>query len=535
MIDILIKNGWIVDGTGKPGFPGEVGVAAGRIALVAERIDADAHTVIDAGGLVVAPGFIDCHTHSDKNVFLGSDGSKYLGQGVTTQIVGQCGSSPAPYSEGRLDDLKDCGTPEEFAEWVAQDASPASFLRAADAASLGTNMAFFIGHGAVRSKVMGCTDARPTPEQLRQMQQILREAMEAGCLGYSSGLVYAPSVYADTDELTELARTVAEYGGIYASHIRGEGSGVLRAVREAIAIGRDAGATAWISHLKVIGRANEGMSERLLREIDEANGNGQRVFADQYPYTASSAPLLSQIPPRFLTRGKADFLARCADPALRAEIADAISHETEAFESSLYTAGYENCLVVGAEKTPELQNQTLAAIAAKQGCSPLDALCDLLRRNNGNAQGIYFNQCASDLMRIMAHPRVFCGSDWSDERHPVDEMQVGNGHPRGTGTMVRRLELVRDFNLRTLEESVHNLTLAPARALGLAHIGCLAPGWNADITVLDYENLHAPATYAHPHRKNTGIVHVLVNGQLAVRDGVLTGKRAGRALKRSAG
>ena len=263
MFDILIKNGQIVDGSGKPAFYADLAVKDGKIAKIAPAIDGEAKEIIDASGLQVTPGFIDNHSHSDSAAFTGSDCYNYLEQGVTTQIAGQCGSSPEPYAEGSI--RQDGLTSEEFETRKQKARTPTTFLQAAEEQTYGTNMAFFIGQGALRRKALGYSDAAPTKEQMENMQKDLVEAMEAGFLGVSSGLVYAPSVYASTEELIELVKVMAPYGGVYASHIRGEGDNVLLSVQEAIRIGEEGGVPVLISHLKVMGKHNEGTSALLLK------------------------------------------------------------------------------------------------------------------------------------------------------------------------------------------------------------------------------------------------------------------------------
>lgn len=528
MYDILIKNGQIVDGSGNPAFYGDIAVKNGKIAKIANNIDADAGEIIDAGGKQVTPGFIDNHTHSDESVFYGSDSYNFLEQGVTTQVVGNCGISPAPITidKNRLSD-------ENYRRRVEIARTPTSFMKAAEKQSFGTNMAFLMGHSALREKVLGYSDAAPTNEQLKVMQGDLTEAMEAGFLGVSTGLVYAPSVYATTEELIELAKVIKSYKGIYVSHIRGEGDNSLRSVKEAIRIGKEAEVPVLISHLKVMGKHNEGMSALILKEIDEANAHGVRVYADQYPYTAGSASLASQIPPKYIVGGMTALLERLKSPEIRKQILYSIFNETDEFESCIYAAGFDGTLIVSAEKTPEYLNKTIGQIAKEENKEPIDVLADVLIANNGIMLGVYFNQSASDLMRIMGHPKVFLGSDWSDYvNEKADPETEGKCHPRGTASTVRRLELVRDFHLRTMEESIKNLTYDTAQAMNIAELGMLKEGWDANICVIEYDRLHATADYAHPFRKNQGIHYVIVNGELAVRDGNAIGVRAGKVLKR---
>jgi len=533
MFDLVIKNGQIVDGSGKAAFYGDVAVKDGEIVKIASQITEAAGEEIDAGGLQVTPGFIDNHCHSDRTVFTGSDSWNYLEQGVTTQIAGQCGTSPAPFSEEYFYKFKAGCDETELTRRKAVSATPSSFMEEALHTGFGTNKAFFIGHSALRSNAMGFSDAKPDRKQMEQMKANIRLAMEAGYLGYSSGLEYAPSVYADTEELTELAGVLTEYGGIYASHIRGEGDTLLEAVKEAISVGENSGCDVLISHLKVCGKHNEGKSGEVLKEIDRAVARGVNVWADQYPYLAASAPLNAQLPPSLMVGGIEAFLERIAVPENRCAALDEIFHDSKTFESCLYTAGFEGSLISAAEKTPQYVNRTVAQIAADEGKEPIDAVCDLLLANDGIVQGIYFSQNPTDLLRIMGHKRVFCGSDWSElPDRKKDREREGGCHPRATSTMVRRLELVRDFRLRTMEESVKNLSFDTARAMHLPGIGLVAEGWNADLCVLDYDRLHAVCDYKHPYRKNQGIHWTVVNGRIAVKDGSCLGVRAGKALKR---
>lgn len=533
MYDVLIKNGQIVDGSGQPAFYGDIAVKDGKIACIAPQIDGEAVEFIDASGMQVSPGFIDTHSHSDSSVFTGSDSYSYLEQGVTTQIAGQCGSSPEPYAEGSI--RRGTLSETEFLSRVEKARTPTSFMNAAEAQTFGTNMAFFIGQGALRRKVLGYSDAAPDAQQMKTMQEDLVEAMEAGYLGVTSGLVYAPSVYASTEELIELVKVMQPYGGIYGSHIRGEGNNVLRSVQEAIRIGEEGGVPVLISHLKVMGKHNEGASQYLLKEIDDANARGVTVWADQYPYTAGSAPLSSQIPAKYLVGGIPALLERLQDPAVRQQILHSIFHEVDEFESGIYSAGFDGVLISSASKTQQYVNKTIGQIAKAEGKEPIDVLCDLLIANNGVMQSILFNQCPSDLLRIMAHPRVFLGSDVSDRSTRIDTEKSGSGHPRGTSSTVRRLELVRDFRLRTMEEAVKNQTYDTAAALNLPGQGLLRKGWDANICVFQYEKLHAVADYAHPFRRHQGIHYVLVNGKIAVRDGIALGIRAGKVIKRGKG
>lgn len=533
MYDIIIKNGLVVDGVLSPGFVADVCVKDGIVAEIGGGGDS-ALEIIDATGLVVAPGFVDSHTHSDKSAFFGSDAYNYLEQGVTLQIAGQCGSSPAPFG-GREDMTISWGTgfgPDEAkqaAEWAM---TPESFMRRAKEVAHGTNLAFLIGHGALRNSAMGYADTKATPEAMAHMEDLIRRAMECGFFGYSSGLSYAPSAYGDTAELTRLAEVMAPYGGVYATHMRSEGDKGVEGVVEAIEIAERAGVTLVISHLKTVGKANEGNSVKYFELIEAAVRRGVSVYADQYPFTASSAPLSSQIPVKYHVGGVKALLERLADASTRSEIWQAIQARSNNFESSLYTAGPSGILVVGAPKSPDYIGKTIAALAEEQNKSPFDAFCDLLLQNDGQGAGIYFSQNESDMMRILPHPRVMGGSDWSDISVRQNPEHVAGGHPRGMATFPRRLQLLRDHKLLSLEEAVQSITSRTAIAHGIKDHGVLKTGKAANITVFDHKTIGAAADFLHPFRRNTGIHSVIVNGQTAVRSGVATGVRAGVLVSR---
>lgn len=532
MFDIMVKNGKVIDGTGKPAFFADIGIKDGRIAAIAPQLDAGQAEVIDAEGKTVTPGFIDYHSHSDSSFIYGTDAYNYLEQGVTTQITGHCGSGPVPYYDGLLDDAKRFLSPEEWQAVRDFCDDFETFSRKVETMSLGTNMAFYASQGNIRGRVMGFRPDTPSEQEMQEMEKLMAQAMECGFLGFTTGLVYAPSVYAGTEELVRLARVAARYGGSYTSHIRGEGDTVVQSVEEAIEIGRRAGVPVIISHLKVLGKKNEGRSEEVLRVIEQANREGVFVRADQYPFIAGSAPMVSQIPPKYLTGGVAALMEQLTDPALRERIRYSVFHETGEFESGFYQAGYEGCLIAESAMTPQHVGKTLAQLGEEWGCDGLDAACRLLRENNGFVQGIYFSQNQSDMQRIIAHPYVMGGSDWSDysEHFPRDK-RVG-GHPRGTGTFTRRIELVRDQGLLTPEQVIHSMTGLPAEVSGLEGIGVLREGARADLCVLDYDNVRCNADFDFPFRKNDGVETVLVGGAVAVRGGEATGVKNGAFLRR---
>ena len=533
MYDLILKNGLVADGTGKPAYAADVAVKDGKIAAIGAGLEGEARETIDCAGLVLSPGFIDAHSHTDCSILLNPDGYSKLEQGITTEITGHCGEGSAPSFEGSLEDYRRHSTPARFKDIECACDSFGAFLEAAEKVEMGPNMAFFAGQGNIRGRVMGYSDKTPDAKQLDAMLKLTEEAMQAGFLGFTTGLVYTPSVYAGTDELIQMAKVAHRYGGIYASHIRGEGDQLNDSVSEALNIGRASGIPVTISHLKVIGKKNVGRAPEVLGLLEEANRQGVRARADQYPYLAGSAPLISQLPPRFMTDGRAALLARMGEKALRAEMERSIFEEYAVFESSIYSAGWEGCLIAEAEDTPEAVGKTLTELAEERGCSPMDACCDLLMANHGTVQGIYFSQNEMDMTTILSHPLVCAGTDWSAYGTHVDPEQKAGGHPRGTATMPRRLELLRDKKLMTMEQAVHTITGRAAETCGLADkLGLLAVGRSADLCAFDWAGLRTHADFMHPFRRSEGLKYVLVNGAVAVRDGLFTGVRAGRVLRR---
>lgn len=529
MYDLIIRGGTVADGSGAPRYRADVAVKDGKIAKIAPSIEEEAGQVLDAAGKIVSPGFIDYHSHSDNGILFGPDSYNYLEQGVTTEIAGQCGTAPAPIMADEADRL-----PPEHRERLAKACDNFnSFMEAVSQMELGNNIAFYIGQGNVRGRVMGYSDAQPTPEQLEEMKAWVRQAMECGYLGMTTGLVYAPSVYAGEEELVELAKVVGEYGGSYASHIRGEADNVVESVEEAINIGEKAGIPVIISHLKVIGKQNEGLSEKVLQVMEEANRRGVKVRADQYPYLAGSAPFISCIPPKFHVGGEDKLVENLKDPAFRQKVTDSIQNEYAEFASNLVDAGFEGTLMAGCAKTPQYVGKTIAQIAQEENKDPWDVCYDLLIANDGQAQGIYFNQNESDMMRIIAHPYVMGGSDWSNYPSHPDRDKVGGGHPRGTSTFITRLALLRDHGLATLEAAVHSVTGLPAEMSGIPEIGLVKEGYRADLCVFDYAALKADSDYLHPFRQNHGLDYVLVGGKPAVEHGAYNGTKNGSVLKKA--
>jgi N-acyl-D-aspartate/D-glutamate deacylase len=494
-LDILIRGGTVVDGTGAAPRPADVGIRGARIAFVgnASRAHLHAARTVDATGLVVAPGFIDAHTHTagDLSSPTRHGNVNYLMQGVTTVVTGNDGSSPLDIA-ATLD------------RWTRQ--------------GIGTNAALFIGEGSVRQKVMGMSSAPPTPAQLDSMRALVARGMEAGALGMSTGLYYAPGSYASTDEVIALARVAARDHGIYDTHLRDESSytiGLLGAVREAIRIGREARIPIHISHLKALGVDVWGESDSVIALIARARAAGVNVTACQYPYTASGTSVgAARLPRGAQAGGRDSLLARIAAAATHARlVAD--------MRNNLRRRGGASALLITGRRDTALLGKTLAQVAAARGEPPIDAALEIV--THGDATVASFNMNESDIDTFMVQPFVMTCSDGSA------------GHPRKYGTFPRKLRrYVYTRHLLTLAQAVHVSSGLTARTLGLTRRGTLAVGNHADVIVFDPKTVADRATYENPTLLATGMRYVLVNGTFAVDGATYTGALAGQAIRRPA-
>jgi N-acyl-D-amino-acid deacylase len=489
---ILVKGGDIVDGSGKPAFRGDVLIAGDRIESVGKsdtQESADVE-VIDASGLVIAPGFIDIHAHADFALLQNGAASHKIMQGVTTEIIGNCGTGPAPANEAVKEYfesfLQFMFGPIETGGWN----SISDYFDVLEEQGIAINTAYYVPHGIVRMHVMGMESREPTLDELDRMKELVRQGMEDGAIGMSTGLIYPPGSFAKTPELIELARVVAEYGGIYASHIRDESAKLAEAMAEAIEIGEAAGARIQIAHHKAHGKSNWGRVVDSIHLIEEARQRGVDVTADQYPYTASSTVLAAALSED-----------RDIDPA--------------------------DVLIAATKNDHSVEGKTLADIIASSDKEPEDAIYDFMSEEEGAVTVVVFAMSEEDIKTVMRHPTTFIGSDGI-------ELETGKPHPRVYGTFPRVLgRYVREMEVLSLEEAVSKMTSLPARKLRLEDRGLIAEGMLADVTVFDAERIIDNATYQDPHQYPTGIHHVMVNGEFAVRDGKQTDARSGRVLRRT--
>jgi predicted amidohydrolase YtcJ len=499
--ELVLKGGTIIDGTGAPGRRADLAVRGDRIAVIGS-FEADPKAkVLDVSGLIVAPGFIDLHTHSDGGIVQPRTrlNANYLAQGVTTIVTGNCGG-------GALD--------------------VARYLAAVDAHGAGTNVIHLVPQGAVRSEVMGRDDRAPTRAELERMKALVERGMRAGAWGISTGLIYVPSRYARTAELIELAKVARRHGGIYASHIRNEGAQLLEAIDEAIAIGRGAGVPVHISHLKASGKPYWGTVGSALARIAEARAAGQVVTADQYPYLASSTQLAAMVVPHWALRGSAEDFARLAtDPGRGPDLRREIQHELDERDggASIRIARYG--------PRPEWAGLDLAAIARRNGATPLEVVLEIQR--HGGAQAISFGMSEPDVREVMRHDFVATASDGST--HLPD--RGDRPHPRAYGTFPRKIRYALDEKVMPLEQAIRSCSGWPAEVLGLPDRGTIRPGAIADLVVFDSKTFRDAATFDQPTRYAPGVKALFVNGVPLIAGGRLQvepnakGRLPGRALR----
>jgi N-acyl-D-amino-acid deacylase len=529
MFDLLFRKARIVDGTGNPWFWGDVGVEGDRITAVGDLSGASAQRTIDLDGAMLAPGFIDLHSHSDFATALFPRAESMVRQGITTQFTGNCGLSPFPVERERLDLLRNytafLGSDSLSFEWQ----NVGGFARYLESLPLSFNIGFQVGHGSVRIAAMGFEQRDPTPAELDTMQKLTAQAMEEGAFGVSSGLIYAPGSYSKTEELVALAQVVGRYGGFYSSHIRGEGATLLNAVEEAIMIGREAGVPVQLSHHKASGKANWGLVKHSLQMIDEARARGQDVLADQYPYTAGQTTLTALLPVWALEGGVEAMRARLADPETHARIYKAMANADP--DSGTSQFGVETVTIIGLMEETNLPYEGLALteIAARRNEDPIETVFYLLTSELKGPSIIVHTMSEDDVKQVMRHPAIAVGTDGSNVS-PDAPIKV---HPRFYGTFPRVLgKYVREEQVLRLEEAIRKMTSLPAQRLGRYDLGLIRPGCQADLVIFEAERIKDEATYQTPHHYAQGIDYVVVNGQVVIEAGQDTGAKAGRVLLR---
>lgn len=499
--DLVIRGGQVLDGTGAPSIQGDVAIMGDSIAAVGDLTNAKAIRVIDATGLTIAPGFIDMHAHIEPLMRL-PDAESAVRQGVTLAVGGPDGGGPMPFAP-YLDSL------DHYYK-------------------LGINVAYLTGHNAIRRKVMGNENRKPTAAEMDSMKLLVRQAMEAGAFGISTGLKYLPGTFAETSEVIELSKVAGDMGGIYTSHLREEGLGLLQGVREAIVIGREANIPIILTHHKAIGKRMWGASTITTGLVDSARKAGIDVMMDQYPYTASSTGLAVLFPSWAMEGSAADFKKRASDKVQRARILEGVE-----FNINNDRGGGDLHLIqfASVDWDTTLNGKTLYDYAVMKGITPdasHGAVLALEMQLKGGASCIFHAIGEEDVVRIMQHPFTMHASDGS-----LEKFGVAHPHPRSYGTFPRVLGYyVREKKVLPLEEAVRKMTSLPASRLGLANRGVIKPGNAADIVVFNPSTIIDKATFERPHQYPEGIPYVIVNGVVTVDGGKMTPNRGGKVVRK---
>jgi len=496
--DLIIRNGRVADGTGNPACFADVAVKRGRVAALG-RITGKARTEIDAKGLIVAPGFIDVHTHADELATI-PEAENFLRMGVTTIVAGNCGGSPVDIARA---------------------------FREIERKKTSINFTTLIGAGSVRAKAMGGDFNRPpTPEELQRMRDLVKQAMRDGAVGLSTGLIYTPGVYATTGEIIELAKVAARYGGIYATHQRNEGTGILGSLDEIIRIAREAGIRAEVSHIKLAGEKAWGRADQVLAHIEQARAEGLDITQDQYAYTASSTGISQLIPDDAFDGGRGKFIERLNDPAEKKKI-------VEAMRQKIYDRGrsdYAYAVIASYRHNRTLNGLNIVEAAKKvRGNDSLDDQIEMILeiQRNGGASGVFHGMDETDLQTFMRHPNTMIACDSG-----LRKLGEGVPHPRGYGNNARVLNrYVRELKVLRLEDAIRKMTSLPAATFRFEGRGSLHAGNWADIVIFDPEKVRDVATYDAPHHYAEGFAYVLVNGVPVINEGRLTGARPGRVLR----
>jgi N-acyl-D-amino-acid deacylase len=531
MFSIVIRNAEIYDGSGGPPIRGQVALDGDRIAAVGPEIAGAAAETIDAGGQAVAPGFIDIHSHTDLGVFRTPGAESKVTQGVTTEVTGNCGIAAFPVRPERQGLLAENWRmhggqlPADGLTWT----DFARYAERLERLPLGVNLAPLAAHGPLRLAAMGADDRGPTAAELEAMQALLAEALAQGAWGMSSGLIYPPGSFARPEELVALGAVLARARALYASHIRNEGAGLEASLEEAIRVGRESGARVQVSHLKALGRASWGKGRTALAALETARAAGVDVAADQYPYEATSTTLAAVVPSWAHAGGVGRMLARLAAPELTARLEE----EIDGLMAERGGPGREMVAGVGSPKHAACSGRRVAEIAAAWGIRPAAAVRRLLLEERGVVGAVYFSLSEEDVAAIMRSDWVAVGSD--GQGLSAEDGAAESTHPRSYGTFPRVLgRYVREQGLLGLSLAVHKMTAVPAARLGMTDRGLLRPGLVADLVLFDPRRIIDQAEFEEPHRYAAGISHVLVNGRAVLRDGRLTGERAGRVLRRPA-
>lgn len=530
--DVLIRNGHIIDGAGNPWYAGDIAIAGDRIVAIGKLPNATAKRIIDAAGLVVAPGFIDMLGQSEMSLLIDNRSQSKLAQGITTEITGE-GWSIAPQNALTIAPAKaELDRYHLAIDWTTLDGYFQRLMKQGTPLNIGT----YAGATQVREAVLGEVDRAPTAAELEQMKGLVAQAMCDGAFGVSTALIYPPGHYAKTGELVELAKVAGQYGGLYATHMRSEGRTEVAAIDEALQIGREAGVPVEIFHLKVIGQPRWGTMPQIVAKLQAARDSGLDVAASMYPYVAGGTALAAALPPWVADGGRAKLLERLHDPAVRSRIRSELAAEHDEWENLYLGSGGPSGIITTVEDSgpPAMRKYSgkkLAEYAADEHKDGVDALMDFVVATQAEAGAIFFIASEQDLQFGLKQPWTSIGLDASEES--LDgPLYSAHTHPRSYGSMARFLgHYVRDQHLLPLQEAIRKITSLPAQREHLRDRGLLKQGFFADVTIFDPAAITDTATYEQPSQLARGVKYVLVNGQLEYDNGSFTGATGGRALR----
>ena len=527
--DVVIKGGTVYDGTGEKPRTVDVAIRGDRIVKLGTFSGEHATTVIDAKGLAVAPGFINMLSWSTESLIEDGRSQSELREGVTTEIMGE-GWSMGPWNDRMKDRIK---SQQGDIKYDIKWSTLSEYLRYLEQRGISCNVASFLGATTVRDYVIGLEDKQPTPEQLEQMRQLVRQEMEAGALGIGSSLIYPPAFYAKTEELIELCKVAAKYKGKYISHMRSEGNQLLEAIDELIRISKEANIPAEIYHIKAAGKPNWGKADAMLAKIEDARKAGLKITADMYTYPAAGTGLDACLPPWTADGGYPELFKRLRDPVTRSKIKTEVETPSDKWENLYLAAGSPDKILLNgfkSEKLKPLTGKSLAEIAKMRGKDPIDTAMDLIAEDESRIDCIYFLMTEENIKKEIVKPWVSFGSDEASQA-PEGNFLKSNCHPRAYGNFARVLgKYVRDEKVLTLEEAIRKLSGLPATNLGLDKRGFVKEGMFADVVVFDPATISDRATFEKPHQYSVGMKHVFVNGQQVLKDGEHTGAKPGRAL-----
>ena len=528
--DLLIKNGLVIDGSGRPGYRADVAIKGDRVVQIGKLKTVGGAREIDATNMVVAPGFIDMLGQSETYLLIDPRAMSKVMMGVTTEVTGE-GESIAPLNERLIKEQEDFNRRYKLTiDWRTLG----EYFKRLEKQGSGVNLATFVGATQVREYVVGFDNRPPTPAELEQMKQLVAAAMKEGALGLSTSLQYVPARFAKTEEIVELAKVARQYGGIYATHQRSEANALDESLAEVFQIARQAKIPVEIWHLKTAYKKNWGRMPEVLAKINRARAAGLDITADIYPYIAGSTSLSACLPPWALEGGTEKMLSRLKEPAIRERLKKEITTDSKEWENIYLGSGGPSGVLIGSVVNSDLdalQGKRISQIAEEQGKDPLDALFDLILADHGQTSAIYFMMSEDDMRAAMRAPFVSFCTD-SGSRANDGPLAGSKSHPRGWGSYPRILgRYVRDEHLLTLEEAVHKMTGLPAKRVGLQDRGLLLAGSYADITIFDPKTVIDRATFEMPNQHPTGINYVIVNGQISVDNGQRTSALAGQVLR----